>query len=106
MSLPWVRRSSSSLWVYTSYTAFSGAGNTMADDDATLSNDAALGVAATGVGSAEFSVDASLPTTNVRVTMANGKRQVFKFNTTHTVADLLAQVGRWVAAERPWHYPY
>lgn len=79
------------------YTAFSGAGNSMADAGEDVSK-AALGIAGAGGGSSgagaapEFSVDPSQPTTNVRVTMPNGKRQVFKFNTSHTVGDLLSQV--------------
>ena len=56
---------------------------------------AAIGVAGGGA-SAEFSVDEAKPTTNVRVRLATGKRQVLKFNTTHTVGDLLAQVARYV----------
>lgn len=70
---------------------------------------AAIGVAGGGA-SAEFAVDESKPTTNVRVRLATGKRQVLKFNTTHTVADLLAQVARCVsvcacACERARRFP-
>lgn len=74
------------------YVAFSGAGNSMAGAGGGVdTSSAAVGVAGAGA-TAEFAVDPSKPTTNVRVTLTNGKRQVFKFNRTHTVGDLLAQV--------------
>ena len=80
----------------TRYTAFSGAGNSMAGEDEHLAATAALGVASSLITPAPFSVDESKPKTRVRVTLPSGKREVFTFNTDHTVADLLSQVGSYV----------
>lgn len=73
------------------YVAFSGGGHTMSPSGS--SKVAEQSTVFTPSGSAKDpEVDAAAPTCRISIRMADGKRVVGKFNTTHTVHDLQAFV--------------